>query len=179
MGVHPKVFLDCMHTSVSNLVQHGKFHWEESAKKRNTGLLFSSFWSKAEEFPLEWLEVYIHLRTKRIFWRTTARPRVLIYLVQKFKKRIVCSYLAALAVSAPGYWGAASKLWRRSPYWLTSKHGSEQIQFDLLRLFGMNNIWLSKGPTKWKKVHSPIPRLSLNLHFPNNWSTNFQKVDLV
>ncbi|KAK6923593.1 hypothetical protein RJ641_011897 [Dillenia turbinata] len=26
MGVHPKVFLDCMHTSVSNLVQHGKFH---------------------------------------------------------------------------------------------------------------------------------------------------------
>jgi len=34
MGVHPKVFPDCMHTSVSNLVQHGKFHWEESAKKR-------------------------------------------------------------------------------------------------------------------------------------------------
>ncbi|YP_588294.1 NADH dehydrogenase subunit 4 (mitochondrion) [Zea mays subsp. mays] len=26
MGVHPKVFPDCMHTSVSNLVQHGKFH---------------------------------------------------------------------------------------------------------------------------------------------------------
>jgi proton-translocating NADH-quinone oxidoreductase chain M len=26
MGVYPKVFLDCMHTSVSNLVQHGKFH---------------------------------------------------------------------------------------------------------------------------------------------------------
>nr|AKJ25709.1 NADH dehydrogenase subunit 4 [Geranium brycei]AKJ25711.1 NADH dehydrogenase subunit 4 [Geranium incanum] len=25
MGVHPKVFPDCMHTSVSNLVQHGKF----------------------------------------------------------------------------------------------------------------------------------------------------------
>nr|WRW54373.1 NADH dehydrogenase subunit 4 [Citrus reticulata] len=26
MGVHPKVFPDRMHTSVSNLVQHGKFH---------------------------------------------------------------------------------------------------------------------------------------------------------
>nr|AZB86933.1 NADH dehydrogenase subunit 4 [Haberlea rhodopensis] len=26
MGVHPKVFPDCIHTSVSNLVQHGKFH---------------------------------------------------------------------------------------------------------------------------------------------------------
>nr|QPK67106.1 NADH dehydrogenase subunit 4 [Erodium chrysanthum]QPK67107.1 NADH dehydrogenase subunit 4 [Erodium gruinum] len=26
MGVHPKVFPDCMHTSVSNLVQHGKFY---------------------------------------------------------------------------------------------------------------------------------------------------------
>nr|AAA75278.1 NADH dehydrogenase subunit 4 [Lactuca sativa] len=26
MGVYPKVFPDCMHTSVSNLVQHGKFH---------------------------------------------------------------------------------------------------------------------------------------------------------
>ncbi|XP_037409589.1 NADH-ubiquinone oxidoreductase chain 4-like [Triticum dicoccoides] len=26
MGVHSKVFPDCMHTSVSNLVQHGKFH---------------------------------------------------------------------------------------------------------------------------------------------------------
>nr|WON65697.1 NADH dehydrogenase subunit 4 [Spiraea chinensis]WON65761.1 NADH dehydrogenase subunit 4 [Spiraea japonica]WON65789.1 NADH dehydrogenase subunit 4 [Spiraea nipponica] len=26
MGVHPKVFPDCMHTSVSNLVQHGKFN---------------------------------------------------------------------------------------------------------------------------------------------------------
>nr|AEO21071.1 NADH dehydrogenase subunit 4 [Silene conica]AEO21072.1 NADH dehydrogenase subunit 4 [Silene conica] len=26
MGVHPKVFLDCIHTSVSNLVQHGKFN---------------------------------------------------------------------------------------------------------------------------------------------------------
>jgi NADH-ubiquinone oxidoreductase chain 4 len=26
MGVYPKVFLDCIHTSVSNLVQHGKFH---------------------------------------------------------------------------------------------------------------------------------------------------------
>ncbi|KAI3932786.1 hypothetical protein MKW92_036231 [Papaver armeniacum] len=26
MGVHPKVFSDRMHTSVSNLVQHGKFH---------------------------------------------------------------------------------------------------------------------------------------------------------
>nr|BCD33394.1 NADH dehydrogenase subunit4-2 [Triticum aestivum]BCD33425.1 NADH dehydrogenase subunit4-2 [Triticum aestivum] len=26
IGVHPKVFPDCMHTSVSNLVQHGKFH---------------------------------------------------------------------------------------------------------------------------------------------------------
>lgn len=26
MGVHPKVFLDHMHTSVSNLVQHGKFN---------------------------------------------------------------------------------------------------------------------------------------------------------
>ncbi|CAN6888542.1 unnamed protein product [Brassica oleracea] len=26
MGVHPKVFPDFMHTSVSNLVQHGKFH---------------------------------------------------------------------------------------------------------------------------------------------------------
>nr|QLA48191.1 NADH dehydrogenase subunit 4 [Medinilla magnifica] len=26
MGVHPKVFPECMHTSVSNLVQHGKFH---------------------------------------------------------------------------------------------------------------------------------------------------------
>ena len=26
MGVHPKVFPDCMHTSASNLVQHGKFH---------------------------------------------------------------------------------------------------------------------------------------------------------
>nr|QKO26888.1 NADH dehydrogenase subunit 4 [Pentastemona sumatrana] len=26
MGVHPKVFPDCMHTSVSNLVQDGKFH---------------------------------------------------------------------------------------------------------------------------------------------------------
>nr|AZP40305.1 NADH dehydrogenase subunit 4 [Cucumis melo var. momordica]UGV21728.1 NADH dehydrogenase subunit 4 [Cucumis melo subsp. agrestis] len=26
MGVHPKVFPDHMHTSVSNLVQHGKFH---------------------------------------------------------------------------------------------------------------------------------------------------------
>jgi NADH-ubiquinone oxidoreductase chain 4 len=26
MGVYPKVFLDCMHTSVSNLVQHGKFY---------------------------------------------------------------------------------------------------------------------------------------------------------
>nr|YP_009430432.1 NADH dehydrogenase subunit 4 [Platycodon grandiflorus]ARR27564.1 NADH dehydrogenase subunit 4 [Platycodon grandiflorus]AWN57589.1 NADH dehydrogenase subunit 4 [Platycodon grandiflorus] len=26
MGLYPKVFLDCMHTSVSNLVQHGKFH---------------------------------------------------------------------------------------------------------------------------------------------------------
>nr|BCT43285.1 NADH dehydrogenase subunit 4 [Musa coccinea] len=26
MGVHPKVFPDCMHTSVGNLVQHGKFH---------------------------------------------------------------------------------------------------------------------------------------------------------
>lgn len=26
MGVYPKVFLDCMHTSVSNLVQHGKFN---------------------------------------------------------------------------------------------------------------------------------------------------------
>nr|YP_010990212.1 NADH dehydrogenase subunit 4 [Pontederia crassipes]WOW96080.1 NADH dehydrogenase subunit 4 [Pontederia crassipes] len=26
MGVHPKVFPDCMHTSVSNLVQHGQFH---------------------------------------------------------------------------------------------------------------------------------------------------------
>lgn len=24
MGVHPKVFPDCMHTSVSNLVQHGQ-----------------------------------------------------------------------------------------------------------------------------------------------------------
>ena len=24
--IHPKVFPDCMHTSVSNLVQHGKFH---------------------------------------------------------------------------------------------------------------------------------------------------------
>lgn len=36
MGVYPKVFPDCMHTSVSNLVQHGKFHWEESAKKRNS-----------------------------------------------------------------------------------------------------------------------------------------------
>jgi NADH-ubiquinone oxidoreductase chain 4 len=27
MGVYPKVFLDCMHTSVSNLVQHGKWHF--------------------------------------------------------------------------------------------------------------------------------------------------------
>lgn len=26
MGVHPKVFPDRMHTSVSNLVQHGKFN---------------------------------------------------------------------------------------------------------------------------------------------------------
>lgn len=26
MGVHPKVFPDCMHTSVSNLVQHGKWN---------------------------------------------------------------------------------------------------------------------------------------------------------
>lgn len=26
MGVYPKVFLDCMHTSVGNLVQHGQFH---------------------------------------------------------------------------------------------------------------------------------------------------------
>nr|BCT42619.1 NADH dehydrogenase subunit 4 [Musa acuminata subsp. microcarpa]BCT42658.1 NADH dehydrogenase subunit 4 [Musa acuminata var. zebrina]BCT42697.1 NADH dehydrogenase subunit 4 [Musa acuminata]BCT42853.1 NADH dehydrogenase subunit 4 [Musa x chiliocarpa]BCT42892.1 NADH dehydrogenase subunit 4 [Musa laterita]BCT42931.1 NADH dehydrogenase subunit 4 [Musa siamensis]BCT43399.1 NADH dehydrogenase subunit 4 [Musa acuminata AAA Group] len=26
MGVHPKVFPDCMHTSVGNLVQHGQFH---------------------------------------------------------------------------------------------------------------------------------------------------------
>nr|WNR49290.1 NADH dehydrogenase subunit 4 [Acorus tatarinowii] len=26
IGVYPKVFPDCMHTSVSNLVQHGKFH---------------------------------------------------------------------------------------------------------------------------------------------------------
>ena len=26
IGVHPKVFSDRMHTSVSNLVQHGKFH---------------------------------------------------------------------------------------------------------------------------------------------------------
>jgi NADH-ubiquinone oxidoreductase chain 4 len=25
MGVYPEVFLECMHTSVSNLVQHGKF----------------------------------------------------------------------------------------------------------------------------------------------------------
>lgn len=26
MGVYPKVFPDRMHTSVGNLVQHGKFH---------------------------------------------------------------------------------------------------------------------------------------------------------
>lgn len=39
MGVHPKVFPDHMHTSVSNLVQHGKFHWEESVKKRKTNIL--------------------------------------------------------------------------------------------------------------------------------------------
>jgi NADH-ubiquinone oxidoreductase chain 4 len=25
MGLYPEVFLDCMHTSVSNLVQHGHF----------------------------------------------------------------------------------------------------------------------------------------------------------
>jgi NADH-ubiquinone oxidoreductase chain 4 len=25
MGVYPEVFLECMHTSVSNLVQHGRF----------------------------------------------------------------------------------------------------------------------------------------------------------
>ncbi len=25
MGVYPEVFLECMHTSIGNLVQHGKF----------------------------------------------------------------------------------------------------------------------------------------------------------
>ena len=45
MGVHPKVFPDRMHTSVSNLVQHGKFHWEESAKKRKTGQHLIKIWS--------------------------------------------------------------------------------------------------------------------------------------
>jgi NADH-ubiquinone oxidoreductase chain 4 len=26
MGVYPEVFLECMHTSIGNLVQHGKFN---------------------------------------------------------------------------------------------------------------------------------------------------------
>jgi hypothetical protein len=44
MGVYPKVFPDCMHTSVSNLVQHGKFHWEESAKKRKRVNILMCIW---------------------------------------------------------------------------------------------------------------------------------------
>lgn len=54
MGVHPKVFPDRMHTSVSNLVQHGKFHWEESAKKRKTGQHLNVYLRdcpRAEECP--------------------------------------------------------------------------------------------------------------------------------
>ena len=60
MGVHPKVFPDCMHTSVSNLVQHGKFHWEESAKKRKTGQHLNVYLRdcpRAEECPHEFVEV--------------------------------------------------------------------------------------------------------------------------
>ena len=56
MGVHPKVFPDRMHSSVSNLVQHGKFHWEESAKKRKTGQHLNVYLRdcpRAEECPHE------------------------------------------------------------------------------------------------------------------------------
>ena len=60
MGVHPKVFPDHMHTSVSNLVQHGKLNWEESVKKRKRKILqhkISIWCPRAKECPHEFVEV--------------------------------------------------------------------------------------------------------------------------
>jgi NADH:ubiquinone oxidoreductase subunit 4 (subunit M) len=33
MGVYPEMFLECMHTSIGNLMQHGKFVIEEIYKE--------------------------------------------------------------------------------------------------------------------------------------------------
>jgi hypothetical protein len=81
MGVHPKVFPDCMHTSVSNLVQHGKFHWEESAKKRKRGqqhlnlMYFERGWGVWIFFSQELDRVNQHIVQSAFSEKSSSRQR--------------------------------------------------------------------------------------------------------